>query len=79
MPEQFHQEVRRIRQGYVVAESSNFSSSEASGSVVFECSLCGELGDHLCLPELFDAIEHMENLRVGCWNAYKHMMEGDDE
>ena len=78
MPEQFHQEVRKIRKGYLVLEASNFSCSESSGSVVFECSRCGELGDHLCLPELFEAIEQMENLRVGCWNAYKHMTEGDE-
>lgn len=36
-----------------------------------ECSICGELGNHACLPILHEAIESSEEFAGECWKAFK--------
>jgi len=79
LPARFHEEVRKIRQGYKVSDKSSFSNSECAGSVVFECEICGELGDHICLPRMFAHIEHNQQMQEYCWAIYLKLAGVDEE
>ena len=40
----------------------------------FKCSYCGKMGEHVCLPELAQAMEDKEILE-GMWRVYLTMTE----
>ena len=38
-----------------------------------QCSICGELGDHACLPLLHEMLEYSEDFRNIVWKAFEEL------
>ena len=63
-------EVRAIRQEGA-APSCLQDGNPTTG---VQCSACGDFGDHVCLPELFEAIETDANCAEYCWRIYLELV-----
>ena len=67
-------EIRAIRddneEKYVERSEDRTQSATIHGT---ECSICGQLGDHTCLPILHEMIENHEEYASYCWQVLKEM------
>lgn len=39
------------------------------------CDYCDEVGDHVCLPTLFAAIEASDEVKEYCWRVYEQLRD----
>ena len=73
-PKALLSEIRRIREGEAFMDrgSSIYSSNTIHG---LECTDCGEVGQHICLPKLFGAIAGSEEFKSYCWEVYVKLLQ----
>ena len=85
MPKSVSVEVRRLREEMtdlesqiqeVVANSPQDRGTDRTYSRTehgVACSICGEIGSHVCLPILYQALEMCEELREATWKAFQQL------
>jgi len=76
LPESVILEVRKVR-GDVYDQLPDRGLDRTDSNTIhgLECSVCGELGDHVCLPILHEMIEQCPELADAFWQIAKRYEE----
>lgn len=74
MPKSVIEAVRAIREDNEdLMQDRGHDRSYSCTEHALECSICGQLGEHACLPILHELIEDSEEFASICWSALKQM------
>lgn len=72
-PESMLNEVRALRECPDKVSDRGQDRSYSCTEHSTECSICGKLGRHTCLPILHAAIEDSTDMADNCWQVFKEL------
>lgn len=76
MPESVISEVRALRsENAPEVPDRGHDRSYSCTDHTLACSICGEVGNHPCLPVLYEALEASPDFADACWEAFKQLEE----